>query len=115
MYNLLKEISMKVIIEKIDNRVKITLNIEKFNINHMQEIKKEISQEIKNNPNNIIIDFSKVVFIDSSGLSVIIGIFKQLNTLNKKLELCGLEEQPKELFELTQLHKLITIVDNCNS
>jgi stage II sporulation protein AA (anti-sigma F factor antagonist) len=106
---------MKIIVETLNNKIKITLNIKKFDIIHMQEIKKEINQEIKNNPNNILIDFSNVSFIDSSGLSVIIGIFKQLNILNKELELCGLQEQPIELFELTQLHKLLTIIDNCNS
>lgn len=106
---------MKITIEKLSNKKKITLNIKKFDIIHMQDIKKEINQEITDTPSNIIIDFSNVSFIDSSGLSVIIGIFKQLNKLNKKLELCGLQEQPIELFELTQLHKLITIIDNCNS
>jgi stage II sporulation protein AA (anti-sigma F factor antagonist) len=106
---------MNISIETLNDKIKITLNIKKFNIIHMQAIKKEINQEIKNNPNNILIDFSNVSFIDSSGLSVIIGVFKQLNSLNKKLELCGLQEQPIELFELTQLHKLLTIIDNSNN
>lgn len=106
---------MKISKETLSHKIKITFNIKKFDIIHMQEIKREINQVITNNPNNILIDFSNVSFIDSSGLSVIIGIFKQLNTLNKKLELCGLQEQPIELFELTQLHKLLTIIDNCNN
>jgi len=105
---------MNITINKLDNKTKVILNIEKFNITYMQDIKKEINQEIKNKPSDFIIDFSNVAFIDSSGLSVIIGVFKQLNTLNKKLELCGLQEQPKELFELTQLHKLMTVIDKCN-
>lgn len=106
---------MQTTIERLNNKIKVTLNVKRFDITHMQNIKKEINQKIKDNPNDILIDFSNVSFIDSSGLSVIIGIFKQLNGFNKKLELCGLQEQPIELFELTQLHKIFTIIDKCNN
>ena len=105
---------MSISIENIENRKKITLNVEKFDVANMQEIKKNIQDEIADSAEDIVIDLSQVSFIDSSGLSVIIAVFKQLKTDKHELELCGLQEQPMELLEITQLHKIFTIVDNCN-
>lgn len=77
-------------------------------------MKKAISTEIDENNKNIIIDFSPVSFVDSSGLSVVIATFKQLNSINGELRLCGLQEQPLELLQITQLHKVFTIIDSCD-
>ena len=106
---------MKIAIENINDVKKITLNVEKFDVANMQEIKKAIDAELKENPSDVLINFSNVSFVDSSGLSVIISVFKQLNGLKHKLELCGLQAQPMELLEITQLHKIFTIVDTCNA
>ncbi|HIP20582.1 MAG TPA: anti-sigma factor antagonist [Sulfurimonas sp.] len=106
---------MKISIENSNNVKIITLNVEKFDVVNMQEIKKAIDAEIKNNPSDVLINFSNVSFVDSSGLSVIVSVFKQLNGLEHKLELCGLQAQPMELLEITQLHKIFTIVDSCNA
>ena len=105
---------MNVAIEKLDNVKKITLNVEKFDVANMQEIKKNIQTEVDVEASDILIDLSNVSFVDSSGLSVIISVFKQLKSSNHKLELCGLQEQPMELLEITQLHKIFTIIDSCN-
>ncbi len=98
----------------LEKAKKIRLNIEKFDVSNMQEMKKAISTEIDENNKNIIIDFSPVSFVDSSGLSVVIATFKQLNSINGELRLCGLQEQPLELLQITQLHKVFTIIDSCD-
>lgn len=85
--------------------------MKKFDVSNMQKIKKSLEDEIANNPSDVSIDFSNVEFIDSSGLSVIISVFKKLTGLNHKLELSGLKEQPMELLEITQLYKVFTIVE----
>jgi len=106
---------MKVSIEMNNEIVIMRLNVEKFDVTNMQEIKKEIQDKLENNLNDVWVDLSAVSFVDSSGLSVLIAIFKQLNTSNKKLTLCGLQEQPMELLEITQLHKVFTVSKTCNS
>ena len=94
---------------------KITLLVQKFDVSNMQGIKQKINKEIKSKNSDIIIDLSFVSFLDSSGLSVLIATFKQLSAKKKKFQLCGLQEQPLELLKITQLHKIFTIVHNCNS
>jgi anti-sigma B factor antagonist len=98
----------------IGNAKKITIYVEKFDVSNVKEIKKSIELEINRKNSNIIIDFSRVNFIDSSGLSVIIAIFKKLKGMRGQLRLCGLNPQPMQLLKITQLHKIFSIVDNCN-
>jgi len=106
---------MSISVERLENKITITINVEKFDVVNMQEIKKSIQKEINNELSDVILDLSEVSFIDSSGLSVIIAIFKQLNTTNHKFELSGLQTQPMELLEITQLHKIFTIINNSNA
>jgi len=110
-----QRIKMKITIEKLENRQKMTLNIEKFDVEHMQELKKEMQKSIEDNQTDVLVDLSNVSFVDSSGLSVLIALFKQLNGMDKKLTLCGLQEQPIELLEITQLNKVFTLIENCNA
>ena len=106
---------MKFSVEIKDDSKIIVLEVEKFDVSNMQEIKKGIIAEIEANPSNFVINFSNVDFVDSSGLSVVISVFKHLKGLGFELTLCGLKEQPVELLEITQLHKIFKIVNSCDA
>ena len=106
---------MKITIEKTENRLNIALNVKKFDVSNMQDIKKEIQETLENSSSDVYINLSDVSFVDSSGLSVLIAVFKQLNGSEYTLTLCGLQEQPMELLEITQLHKVFTISDTCTN
>ncbi len=105
---------MKTSIATVGSAKKIKIDVEKFDVSNMKEIRRSIEREITNRSNNIVLDFSNVKFIDSSGLSVIIGTFKKLKSMRGVLRLCGLQPQPLSLLKITQLHKILSIVDNCN-
>jgi len=104
---------MKVSIDNSSQIIKMRLNVEKFDVSNMQEIKKELQNELEKKAQDVLIDLSPVSFVDSSGLSVLIAIFKQLNASKHKMQLCGLQEQPMELLEITQLHKVFTLINSC--
>jgi len=92
---------------------KIKIDVEKFDVGNMKEIKKSIEKGITRRDKRVLLDFSSVKFIDSSGLSVIITMFKKLRAVGGVLILCGLNPQPYELLRTTQLHRIIKIVDSC--
>lgn len=62
--------------------------------------------------NGIIIDCGKVKFIDSSGLGLIVSIYKTLNQMQKKFALAALSERTMEIFTLTKLDKILTITES---
>lgn len=105
--------AMNISTTSINGYTKIAIKAERLDIANMAEMKTGILESIDESNLNVIIDLSAVDFLDSSGLSVLIGIFKHLNTLNGKLILCGLTAQPNELMQITQLFNIFTIVDNC--
>lgn len=92
----------------------ITANAERLDVSNMVEMKDAMVEVIEGGKKNIVIDLSPVTFVDSSGLSVIISIFKLLNRLEGTLKLCGLNDQPNELLQITQLHRLFTVVASCD-
>ncbi len=51
---------------------------------------------------DVILDFSKVEFVDSSGLGALVFLHKRLVSKGHKLKVVGLRGQPLQLF--TNLH-----------
>jgi anti-anti-sigma factor len=56
----------------------------------------------------VIIDISKVEFIDSSGIGLIVHVYKSLTARKIKVVLSGASEQPLELLKATQLDRFLT-------
>jgi anti-sigma B factor antagonist len=54
----------------------------------------------------ITLDFSEVVYIDTSGLAVLLEVLRSARQLDKKLQLSGLQERPRYLIESTGLLRL---------
>ncbi len=92
---------------------KIAIEAERLDVANMADMKTGILENIDDSNPRVVIDLSGVAFLDSSGMSVLIGVFKHLNTINGELKLCGLQEQPNELMQITQLYNVFTVVDNC--
>lgn len=58
---------------------------------------------------NVLIDLSRVEFMDSSGLSALISGLKAANALGGSVKLSGLRPHVKSMFELTRLHRVFEI------
>ena len=70
----------------------------------------QISQSIDSGVHTILVDFSKVTFMDSSGLGALVKAFKSLQAADVDLFLCSINEQIKMLFELTSMDKYFNIL-----
>ncbi|MFV0519037.1 MAG: anti-sigma factor antagonist [Lachnospirales bacterium] len=69
----------------------------------------------KNNLKNIIFDFSKVNFIDSSGIGMCIGRYKLAKSIGGDFAACSLTSETCRIFDMAGLSKLIKIYDDVNS
>ena len=58
---------------------------------------------------NLELDFSGVTFMDSSGVGMIIGRYKEVSERGGLLCCSGLNDDIARLFELSGLHKIIRI------
>ncbi|MCP4749320.1 MAG: STAS domain-containing protein [Proteobacteria bacterium] len=59
----------------------------------------------------IIINCDDVKFIDSSGLGLLVSIYKTLIKRDKKFALTSLNNKTMEIFVLTKLDKILTIAE----
>lgn len=64
---------------------------------------------------HIVFDLTKVTFIDSSGIGIIVHLFKRLREQKRQLILVGLSGQPKELMSLLRIDRAITVKESARS
>lgn len=60
-------------------------------------------------PRICILDFQEVMFMDSSGIAVVINSLRSMTRINGKLILSGLRDQPLKVFRASGIDKLIEI------
>lgn len=60
-------------------------------------------------PKVCVLDFQDVIFMDSSGIAVVINALRNMTRINGKLFLSGLRDQPLKVFRASGIDKLIEI------
>jgi len=61
---------------------------------------------------NLILDISKVSFMDSSGLGAILARYKKIRQLKGSMVIVGAKPQVKKVLELSGIMKIIGIYDD---
>lgn len=69
---------------------------------------------MKSTTKNIVFDFSKVSFMDSSGIGVIMGRYKNISKLNGKAAITNVSQQIKRILEMSGVLKIIPAYDSIN-
>lgn len=60
-------------------------------------------------PEECVLDFSDVSFVDSSGIAVVINSMRRMAQIEGKLTLTGIAEQPMRVFRTSGIDKLVQI------
>jgi anti-sigma B factor antagonist len=59
----------------------------------------------------IVLDFSRLEYMNSGGIGLLVTLLVRANRQKQKLLACGLNEHYKQIFELTRLDEAIGIHD----
>jgi anti-anti-sigma factor len=62
---------------------------------------------VANSTANVVMEFSKVNFLDSSGVGCLVFLFKRLYAGKRTLTLQGLRDQPQRLIQSLRIDKAI--------
>lgn len=62
---------------------------------------------VRHHPTRLILDFSQVSFMDSSGVGMIIGRYKTMHARGGSVAASGLHPPVDRLFHLAGLHRII--------
>lgn len=60
-------------------------------------------------PDECILDFQEVTFMDSSGIAVVINALRAMAQMEGKLLLSGIRDQPMRVFRASGIDKLVEI------
>ncbi len=66
--------------------------------------------ESKTNIATVVVDMSALELLDSTGVGVLISLFKRMRTKNGSALFAGLEAQPREIFRLLRLERSLDLV-----
>lgn len=92
----------------------VTSNIENLNSVVSTELKSELVVTIKEGNKNLILDLSKTVYADSSGLSGILLGNRLCRDAGGTFVLTGLNEHIGKLIEIAQLDRVLNITPTVN-
>jgi len=100
-------------IEKADGRVLIVKLDGDIDHHTVEKYKTKIDDEYeKSNCKHIIFDFAKVSFLDSSGIGMIIGRYKNAVQKNGKTAVTGMGECILRIYSMSGLSKIIDQYDS---
>jgi anti-sigma B factor antagonist len=96
---------------KMDNISGVTVcRVEgEIDINSSPNIKKTFDKLLSTKTPKIVINLSKVTYVDSSGLATLVEILKNMRSYGGKMRLSDMSPKIKSLFEITKLEKLFEI------
>lgn len=80
-----------------------------------EEVRTKIDDRIiAEGTNKVIMDFSQVTFMDSSGIGAVIGRYKKISEMNGIICVSGIRNSVKRVFELSGMFKIIKAYEDVN-
>lgn len=73
------------------------------------EILRPQFESLAQEKSDVVIDMSRVNFIDSSGIGAIVFLYKRLRSMSRRLSLIGVHGQPYELLRRLRIDQSIQI------
>ncbi len=77
-----------------------------------EELRAQVEERLKRDVKHIVLNLEQLSFMDSSGLGVILGRYKQVKAIGGEMVVCAISPAVKRLFELSGLFKIIRLEEN---
>jgi anti-sigma B factor antagonist len=108
------EAIVEISIEKVRGVNVIVLAVDSLDASNTTEFKRAFAPAVEPNA-RVVLDLSRVQFIDSSGCGAILALLRQLTQAGGDLKLCSVSRPVKSLFELVRMHRILEICDDRES
>ena len=99
---------------KKEDNVLILKVREELDHHTVEKIRRKADYEIERYmPRKVIFDFNNVTFMDSAGIGLILGRYKNISILGGKLEVVNVSSQVIKILDMSGLSRLIEIKEEC--
>jgi anti-sigma B factor antagonist len=82
--------------------------MEELDASSAPEFKREVAPLLESTT-KLVLDLSRLRFVDSSGLGAFISCLRKLNAKGGDLKLFGMSKQVRAVFELVRMHRIFEI------
>jgi len=99
---------MEIAVDKIESVAVAAVPVDELDASNAGEFKRDIAPVLQANT-RLVLDLSRLRFVDSSGLGAMLSCLRQLTAKSEDLKLCGMSKQVRGLFELVRMHRIFDI------
>lgn len=101
---------------KAINRTLVVSIVGEIDHHTSEDVRNRIDSQIDNNiAKNLVFDFTKVNFMDSAGIGVILGRYKKISSLNGKVAIVNAKTNIKRILEISGMIKICNIYNDIDS
>ena len=102
---------MQIAFEKVGEVAVAAVPVDELDAGNVGEFKRDIAPLLEANA-KVVLDMSRLRFVDSSGLGAFISCLRRLNAKGGDLKMCGMSKQVRAVFELVRMHRVFDIVSS---
>jgi anti-sigma B factor antagonist len=73
------------------------------------ELRTVVEQLVSDKKKSVVLDLSSLRLIDSSGVGVIVSLFKRIRAQGGQVKIVGLRDQPRAIFRLLRLDRVFPV------
>ena len=99
---------MEIVFDKVGDVTVAAVPVEELDASNAGEFKRDVAPLLDANT-KLVLDLSRLRFVDSSGLGAFISCLRKLNAVGGHLKLCGMSRQVRAVFELVRMHRVFDI------
>ncbi len=70
-------------------------------------LRAEVEQIVAEKLTKVVVDLSELEFIDSSGVGVLVSLYKRIRSLQGSVTVVGIRDQPRAIFRLLHLDRVL--------
>ena len=100
---------MQLAVEKVGDVAVAAVPVDELDASNAAEFKRDIAPLLEANT-RLVLDLTRLRFVDSSGLGAFISCLRKLNAKGGDLKLYGMSKQVRAVFELVRMHRVFDIV-----
>lgn len=98
---------MNIIYQKADKQLIVEIT-EEIDHHVAEKIRRKVDDEItRHMPRKTIFDFSRVTFMDSAGIGMLIGRYKMMKLIGGSLEIVNISQTVRRILEMSGINKII--------
>ena len=99
---------MEMAVEQVNHVAVAVVPVEELDASNVTEFKRDMAPVLQAQL-DLVLDLSRLRFVDSSGMGAILSCLRQLTARGGDLKLCGMNPQVRTVFELVRMHRIFDI------